>query len=106
MSKEQRKNRAPSRSFSKDLEQRQNEMLRVPARAAEYLMNAIESGDEADIRAALADIVRARQVATVARAAGIHRTTLHRMLQPNSRTTFSSMLKVIRACDLNISIAA
>ena len=69
-------------------------------------MHALHDGDEMDFRLALAAVVRARTVTGVAEAAGIHRTTLHRMLNPENRPTFSSMLKVLAACDLDLVVAA
>ena len=93
---------ASSRSFTAEFEQHQDELLRDPARAAEYLMHALSDGDEMDFRLALADIVRARSVTRVAEAAGIHRTTLHRMLNPANKPSFSSMVKVLKACELDL----
>jgi len=102
---EKRKRRAaPSRTYPAEFEQRQDELLRDPARAAEYLMHAINHGDEIDFRLALADVVRARSVTRVAEAAGIHRTTLHRMLNPANKPSFSSMVKVLGACDLDLLV--
>ena len=100
-----RKHRAaPSRSFTAEFEQGQDELLRDPARAAEYLMHVLSDGDEIDFRLALADVVRARSVTRVAEAAGIHRTTLHRMLNPANKPSFSSMVKVLNACELDLRV--
>jgi len=100
-----RKHRAaPSRSFTAEFERRQDDLLRDPARAAEYLMHALSDGDEMDFRLALADVVRARSVTRVAEAAGIHRTTLHRMLNPANKPSFSSMVKVLKACELDLLV--
>jgi len=43
-------------------------------------------------------------VTRVAEAAGIHRTTLHRMLNPANKPSFSSMVKVLKACELNLLV--
>jgi probable addiction module antidote protein len=102
---ENRKRRAvASRTYTAEFEQRQDELLRDPARAADYLMHALNHGDEIDFRLALADVVRARSVTRVAAAAGIHRTTLHRMLNPANKPSFSSMVKVLGACDLDLLV--
>jgi len=95
---------APTRSFTAEFEQHQNKLLRDPARAAEYLMHALSDGDEMDFRLALADVVRSHSVTRVAKAAGIHRTTLHRMLNPANKPSFSSMVKVLKACELNLLV--
>lgn len=106
MTRKRKRPASPSRPYTAEFEQRQNELLRDPARAAEYLMHALRHGDEMDFRLALGDVVRARSVTRVAEAAGIHRTTLHRMLNPQNRPTFSSMLKVLEACELDLVVAA
>lgn len=104
MARQRKRRAAPSRSFTVEFEQGQDKLLRDPARAAEYLMHALSDGDEIDFRLALADIVRARSVTRVAEAAGIHRTTLHRMLNPANKPSFSSMVKVLRACELDLLV--
>ena len=95
---------ASSRSYTAEFEQRQDELLRDPACAAEYLMHALNHGDEIDFRLALADVVRARSVTRVAEAAGIHRTTLHRMLNPANKPSFASRVKVLEACELGLLV--
>jgi probable addiction module antidote protein len=104
MARKRKGSMAPSRSYTAEFEQRQDERLRDPARAAEYLMHALNHGDEIDFRLALADVVRARSVTRVAEAAGIHRTTLHRMLNPANKPSFSSMVKVLEACELGLLV--
>jgi probable addiction module antidote protein len=106
MAKKRKRRVPPSRPYTAEFEQRQNDLLRDPSRAAKYLMHALNHGDETDLRLALADVVRARSVTGVAAAAGIHRTTLHRMLNPANKPTFSSMVKVLEACDLKLLVAA
>ena len=43
-------------------------------------------------------------VTRVAEAAGIHCTTLHRMLNPANKRSFSSMVKVLKACELDLLV--
>lgn len=93
----------PSAAFN--LSQRKAELLRDPARAVEYLNHALQDGDVTDFRLALADVVRSRKVAVVAKAAGIHRTTLHRMIRPTSQASLASVMKVLEACELNMLVA-
>jgi len=104
MASQRKHQSAPSRDFTAAFEQQQDKLLRDPARAAEYLMHALSDGDEMDFRLALADVVRARSVTHVAKAAGIHRTTLHRMLNPANKPSFSSMVKVLKACELRLRV--
>ena len=106
MARKSKRRAAPSRPYTAEFEQGQNELLRDPVRAAEYLMHALRDGDEIDFRLALADVVRVRSVTGVAKAAGIHRTTLHRMLNPDNRPTFSSVMKVLAACELDLVVTA
>jgi probable addiction module antidote protein len=104
MARKRKPRAAPSRTYTDEFEQQQDNLLRDPDRAAEYLMHALNNGDEIDFRLALADVVRARSVTRVAEAAGIHRTTLHRMLNPANKPSFSSMVKVLGACDLDLLV--
>jgi probable addiction module antidote protein len=104
MARKRKRRAAPSRTYTDEFEQQQDNLLRDPERAAEYLMHALSHGDEIDFRLALADVVRARSVTRVAEAAGIHRTTLHRMLNPANKPSFSSMVKVLSACDLDLLV--
>jgi probable addiction module antidote protein len=104
MARKRKRRAAPSRTYTDEFEQQQDNLLRDPDRAAEYLMHALNNGDEIDFRLALADVVRARSVTRVAEAAGIHRTTLHRMLNPANKPSFSSMVKVLGACDLDLLV--
>ncbi len=104
MARKRKHHTAPSRSFTAEFELGQGKSLRDPARAAEYLMHALSDGDEMDFRLALADVVRARSVTRVAEVAGIHRTTLHRMLNPANKPSFSSMVKVLKACELDLLV--
>ncbi len=104
MARKRKRRAAPSRTYTDEFEQQQDNLLRDPERAAEYLMHALNNGDEIDFRLALADVVRARSVTRVAEAAGIHRTTLHRMLNPANKPSFSSMVKVLGACDLDLLV--
>ena len=56
-------------SIKKDL----YEDLKDPAYASAYINEAILDGDEVVLKTALADVIRARGVAAVARKAGINR---------------------------------
>ena len=51
------------------------EDLKDPAYASAYINEAFLEGDEAVLKTALADVIRAKGVAAVARKAGINRVT-------------------------------
>ena len=104
MARKRKRRAAPSRTYTDEFEQQQDNLLRETDRAAEYFMHALNNCYEIDFRLALADVVRARSVTRVAEAAGIHRTTLHRMLNPANKPSFSSMVKVLGACDLDLLV--
>ena len=53
------------------------EDLKDPAYASAYINEAILDGDEAVLKTALADVIRAKGVAAVARKAGINRVTAY-----------------------------
>lgn len=80
------------------------EDLKHPAYASAYLNEAMEDGDEVVLKTALADVVRARGVAAVARKAGINRVTIYKTLKPETETSFTTMLALLDACDVRLSM--
>ncbi|MCL2412201.1 MAG: putative addiction module antidote protein [Treponema sp.] len=71
----------------------------------DYLNAAIEEGDYKFIPIALADIARARKVMTsVAKAAGVSRTTLYHSLSEKGHPAFETVAKVANSLGYRISI--
>ncbi len=80
------------------------EDLRDPAYASAYINEAILDGDEAVLKTALADVIRARGVAAVARKAGINRVTVYKTLKPDTESSFTTMHALLKACDVSLQV--
>jgi probable addiction module antidote protein len=82
-------------------------MIRTnPQFAAEYLKAALEDTDEPRVLlTALRRIAEARGgVAKIAKAAGIERESLYRALSPKGNPRFSTLVAVIKALGLTLTI--
>ena len=79
------------------------EDLKDPAYASAYINEAIGDGDEAVLKTALADVIRARGVAAVARKAGVNRVTVFKTLKPETRTSFTTYHSLLTACGIDFA---
>ena len=79
--------------------------LADPAEAACYLNAALEDSEEMFL-VALRDVAEARQLSKVAESAGVARESVYRMLTANGNPTYSSLVGILRAVGLRISIEA
>jgi probable addiction module antidote protein len=79
-----------------------------PRFAAEYLKAAIEDTDEPEmLLIALRHIAEARGgIAKVAKAAGIERESLYRALSPRGNPRLSTLIGVMRAVGLRLTVEA
>jgi len=82
------------------------EHLTSKADIAAYLEAAMEDGDPALIAAALGDVARASGMAKVARKSGLARESLYKALSPTGNPEFATVLKVMRALGLKLSVDA
>ena len=82
------------------------EHLTSKADIAAYLEAAMEDGDPALIAAALGDVARASGMAKVARKAGLARESLYKALSPTGNPEFATVLNVMRALGLKLSVDA
>ena len=73
---------------------------------AAYLEAVFEDGDPALITAALGDVAKARGMTDVARKAGLSRESLYRALSKDGNPEFATVLKVVRALGLVVSVNA
>jgi len=73
---------------------------------AAYLEAALEDGDPALITATLGDIARAKGMTEIARSAGVGRQNLYKALSGDGRPEFSTVIKVIHAMGLSLSVRA
>jgi probable addiction module antidote protein len=71
---------------------------------AAYMTEAIETGDPAFIADALGVIARARGMSQVARETGLSRESLYRALSPGGNPELSTLLRVMRALGLRLSV--
>lgn len=71
---------------------------------AEYLTAVLEDGDPALLAAALGDVARARGMSQVARDSGLAREGLYKALSGQGNPSFATVMKVLRALGLQISV--
>jgi len=81
------------------------EVLKSPKACTAYLALAMErdAGDGQATLAALEDILRVDAMSRRAKAAGLHRSTLYRALQPGAQPSFATVLRIIRALGLDLT---
>lgn len=77
--------------------------LRDPRMAAHYLNAALEDSDEMFLKA-LRNVAEARQMAKVAKGAGVSRESIYRMLSGTGNPTYSSLLGILSALGLSLSV--
>ena len=70
---------------------------------ADYLTDALETGDPAFVSDALGVVARARGMSDVARTAGMSRESLYRALSADGNPKFETVLRVMRALGLRFS---
>jgi probable addiction module antidote protein len=77
-----------------------------PRFAAEYLKAAMEEADDPEVLLiALRQVAEARGgLAKVAKAAGIERESLYRALSPNGNPRFSTLIGVMKAVGLKLTV--
>lgn len=63
-------------------------------------------GDDVVLKTALADVIRARGVAAVAREAGINRVTVYKTLNAGTESSFTTMQALLRACNVQLHVQA
>ena len=71
---------------------------------AEYLSIVLEENDPAEFAHALGTIARAKGMTEVARASGLTREALYKALRPTSQPRFDTIIKVVHALGLQISV--
>lgn len=80
--------------------------LTTPERQAEFLSAALEEGDDAGIRNALGVIARVRGMSSVAEASELNRQSLYVALSEQGNPAFSTVLKIVRALGMKITVNA
>lgn len=79
--------------------------LETPADVAAYLEAVFEDGDPAFISYALGAAARSKGMTAIARSAGLGRQSLYKALSPSGRPEFTTVLKVVRALGLTLTVA-
>jgi probable addiction module antidote protein len=82
------------------------EHLKTREDVALYLEAVFEDGDPALITHALGVIARAEGMTEVARQAGLTRASLYKALSADGHPEFATVMKVVRALGLRITVAA
>lgn len=82
------------------------EYLQTAEDIAAYLEAAFEDGDAAVITHALGVVARAEGMTEVARKAGLTRASLYKALSGEGRPEFATVLKVLQALGLKLTVAA
>ncbi len=80
------------------------ERLADPARAARYLNAAKKESKEAFLHA-LKNVIQAREVAKVAREAGVSRESVYRSFSADGNPTYDTLSAVLEAVDIDFSFA-
>ncbi|VVE59135.1 DNA-binding protein [Pandoraea horticolens] len=71
-----------------------------------YLSLAFKGGDPREIQRALGTVARARGMSALARASGVAREALYRALSDTGNPEFATIVKVVRAVGLHLSLTA
>ncbi len=79
--------------------------LKTAKQIAFYLEAAFDDGDPALITLALGNIARSEGMTDVAKAAGLTRASLYKALSAEGNPEFATVLKVIQALGLKLTIA-
>jgi len=75
-----------------------------PVEASAYLNAALEDSPEAFLKA-LKNVAQSRQMAKVAKDAGVQRETLYRSLSEQGNPTFETLSSILGALGMKLSIA-
>ncbi len=80
--------------------------LETPEDVVAYLDAVFEDGDAELIAHALGVVARSKGMTEIARRAGVGRQSLYKALSPEGRPEFATVLNVIRALGLKLTITA
>lgn len=82
------------------------ELLTTSEAIAAYIEAAFEDGDAAVITHALGVVARAEGMSEVARQTGLTRASLYKALSADGHPEFATVLKVVQALGLRMTVAA
>jgi probable addiction module antidote protein len=82
------------------------EFLESDEKIAAYLDAVFEDGDPVLMKAAIADVARARGMTDIAQKAGITRAGLYKALGDTGNPSFATIAAVMKALGVRLSVAA
>jgi probable addiction module antidote protein len=82
------------------------DILQSPADIAAYLDTYLEDGSSEELRSALNTVARSHGMSALARETGISREALYKALGTQGNPTLDTLLRIIRALGLRLSVAA
>lgn len=82
------------------------EFLQTDEDMQEYLNAAIEENDPEFLRAALRDILRAKNLSQLSRDTGTSREKIYKALSKDGNPTFATILKIINALGLEMHLSS
>jgi probable addiction module antidote protein len=82
------------------------EILQSPADIAAYLDTYLEDGSSTELRSALNTVARSHGMSALSRETGISREALYKALGSEGNPTLDTLLRIIRALGLRLSVAA
>jgi probable addiction module antidote protein len=71
---------------------------------AEYLSEVFANGTDAEIKRALADVARARNMTEIAKKMGVSRPSLYKSLSDDTRTEFGTVRNFLNAIGVQMTI--
>lgn len=71
---------------------------------AEYLSAALEDKNPDVFLAAVADVAKARGMATIAKESGLGRESLYKALAPGAKPRYDTILRVLRGLGVKVSV--
>ena len=83
-----------------------SESLTDHNRIQAYLAEAFETNDPAFIASAIGDVVRARNLSAVSKETQLSRETLYNALSKTGNPTLTTLLSIIKALGLKLSVEA
>jgi probable addiction module antidote protein len=82
------------------------EVLTSDERIYAYLTEAFETNDAAFIASAIGDVVRSRNMTSMAKETGLSRETLYSALSVNGNPTLTTMISIMKALGLKLNVQA
>jgi probable addiction module antidote protein len=93
-------------SETKTVPWRTEDYLETAEDIAAYLEAAFEDGDPELISHALGVVARSKGMTEIARRTGLGRQSLYKALSPEGKPEFATVLKVVRALGLKLTVSA